>query len=105
MIGMIIALQNVSIDNAIVDTLRAIKHHVRMEYSEHSTQDFIGVRHNHQGYCHYVFCVTLNSSLQSSEPTVTPADVSSLLKISFAHIRCIKVIEQTRHQSRQRLRN
>ncbi|MEQ2180655.1 hypothetical protein GOODEAATRI_003405 [Goodea atripinnis] len=27
MIGMIIALQNVTIDNAIVDTLRAIEHH------------------------------------------------------------------------------
>ncbi|MEQ2179838.1 hypothetical protein GOODEAATRI_029295 [Goodea atripinnis] len=105
MIGMIIALHNVSIDDTIVDTLRAIKHRVHMECAEHCTQDFSAVWHNHQGYCCYVFCVTQHSSLRSNEPTITPADVSSLLKISFAHTRCITVTEQTRRQSRQRLRN
>ncbi|MED6234148.1 Elongation factor-like GTPase 1 [Ataeniobius toweri] len=68
MIGMIIALQNVSIDDAIVDTLRANEHCVRMEYAEHSTEGFSGVWQNHWGYCCYVFCVTQHSSLRSSEP-------------------------------------
>ncbi|MEQ2159683.1 hypothetical protein GOODEAATRI_025533, partial [Goodea atripinnis] len=73
MIGMKIALQYVSIDDAIVDTLRAIEHRVCMEYAEHSTQDFSAVWHNHRGYCCYVFCVTQHSSLRSNEPTVRPA--------------------------------
>ncbi|MEQ2289492.1 hypothetical protein AMECASPLE_033595 [Ameca splendens] len=105
MIGMIIALQIAGIDDTIVDTLRAIEHRVHVENAEHSTQLFIAVWHSHWGYCCNVFCVTQHSSLQSTEPTVTPVDVSSLLKISFAHTRCITVIEQTRRLSRQRLRN
>ncbi|KAK5614298.1 hypothetical protein CRENBAI_004269 [Crenichthys baileyi] len=44
---MIIAVWNVSIDNAIVDTLRAIERHVRIKYAEHSnTQYFSPVWHN-----------------------------------------------------------
>ncbi|MEQ2173666.1 hypothetical protein GOODEAATRI_034448 [Goodea atripinnis] len=89
MIKMIIALQDVSIDDAIVETLRAIEHRFHMENAEHITQDFSAVWHNHRGYCRYVFCVTQHSSLRSGELTVTPADISSLLKISFAHTRCI----------------
>ncbi|MED6249625.1 hypothetical protein ATANTOWER_017175 [Ataeniobius toweri] len=85
--------------------VRATEHRVRMEYAEYSAQDFSAAWHNHRGYCCYVFGVTQHSLLRSSKPTVTPADVSSLLKISFAHTRCITVIEQTRRLSRQRLRN
>ncbi|MED6262775.1 hypothetical protein ATANTOWER_025646 [Ataeniobius toweri] len=104
MIGMIIALQNVSIDDAIVDPLRTIEHRVRMENAEHSTKGFNAVWHNHRGYCCYVFYVAQHSSLRSSEPTVTPADVSSLVKLSFTHTRCITVTDQTRRLPRQQLR-
>ncbi|MED6278220.1 hypothetical protein CHARACLAT_021445 [Characodon lateralis] len=63
MIGMIMAFQNVSIDDAIVDPPRA------------SIQDFSGVWHNHRGSC-VMFSVSPSTvrcgpvSRQSRQPTL-----------------------------------